>query len=72
VATKKTSNQQLVGTATKTGDRATREAIALDQLDELRVTAPEIYTEMLNLLATIVEKYERRKRRATRSNRTKF
>lgn len=72
--TKKTPAPRRAGTETKTAndDRATREEVALEQLDELRVIAPEIYTEMLNLLATIVAKCERKKRRSARQNRTKF
>jgi len=41
--------------------RAEREAIVMEQLDELRVKAPEVFAEMLELLARMVAEAEQRK-----------
>jgi hypothetical protein len=69
VRTKKTPGPRRAGTAT---DRSISEATALEQLDELRAIAPEIYMKMLNLLATMVVSCGRLKKSGERRTRTKF
>jgi hypothetical protein len=72
VSTTKTPAPLRAGTANATEGRAAREAAALKQLDELREISPEIYTEMLNLLAAMVVKQEGSQEICTRDTRTKF
>jgi hypothetical protein len=60
VKTKKTPHRKSGGTAKKT-DRAAREAAVVANLEKIRERDPAAFTEMMRLLARLVDRARKRK-----------